>query len=155
LVDDAQAAEVWERLRASQSDPEWRERMDNAAAEFTGAYGTDLLDPTRGGTPESRAREAFEALQRFRARTLGERLGGRGQAAIAAYRAVTLSDLRRGLRAGELLIDVHPAKDTTIIFAVTRDRIAVWGASPIGPVWERMRRMRALVADPTSETPEL
>ncbi len=152
----ARAAACWERMRADQSDPDWRERVDNQAAEFAGAYGIALLDPARGGAPEARARDAFEALQRFRARTLAERVSTPGRSAPAGPPAPTLADLqRRGLHAGELFLDIHAGLDTTIVFAVTRDTIRAWGVSPRGDLADRLQRLRSLVSDPTSETPEL
>jgi tetratricopeptide (TPR) repeat protein len=152
----AHAASYWELLRAAQPDPDWRERTDNMVAEFAGAYGIALLSPARGGSAEARAREAFETLQRFRARTLNERLSAPGRAAPAPPPTPSLAEFqRRGLRSGELFLDVHAGLDTTIVFAVTRDTIHAWGLSPRDDLVGRLRRLRSLVSDPTAETPEL
>lgn len=152
----ARIATRWERLRAAQSDPGWRERIDNAAAEFAGAYGMALLDPARGGTPGSRAREAFETLQRFRARTLGERISASGRSRATAAPSFSLAAFqRRGLRPGEVFVDVQAGRDTTVVFAVTRDTVRAWGASRQDDLAGRLGRLGRLVADPTAETPEL
>lgn len=122
------AARQWERWRAGISDLEWRERSGAGLAELFSEYGLALLAPGRGGAPARRAREAFDALQAFQARTLEERMHGAGLA-VAAMRARVSSDsLRRGvLRDGELLIDAVSSPDTTLVFLVTRAGVVVTG----------------------------
>lgn len=148
------AATSWESMRASQSDPSWRESVDNVARSFVGAYGLALVDSSRGGSAESRAREAFDALQRFRARTLDERVragGGSGSVATIANAVA----LQRALRDDEAFLDIHAANDTTIVFLVMRRTIRSWTAEHSVGLLMRFRRLRDLVSDPTAETGDL
>jgi tetratricopeptide (TPR) repeat protein len=122
------AARQWERWRGGISDLEWRERSGSGLAGLFSEYGLALLDGRRGGTPARRAREAFDALQVFQARTLEERMHGSGLAGAAMRARVTADSLRRGvLREGELLVDVVTSPDTSLAFLVTRGGVAVCG----------------------------
>lgn len=122
------AARQWEQWRSEISDLEWRERSGSGLAELFSEYGLALLDPRRGGTPASRTREAFDALQVFQARTLEERMHGSGLSGAAMRARVSADSLRRGvLRPGELLVDVVTSPDTSLAFLVTRGGIAVCG----------------------------
>ncbi len=144
LVHYRRAAGTWERLRAAPNDLAWREAFDNLPDELYGPLAAALLDPTRGGTAESRVVEAFATLQRFRSRTLEDLL--RGAAGRAQLPRVSLAELQRALRPAEVLLDVFAAPDTTYLFAVTRDGIRVAGTiggTRLGP---RLRRFRDLVA---------
>lgn len=140
------AARQWERWRSGISDLEWRERSGSGLAELFSEYGLALLDPRRGGTPERRTRDAFDALQAFQARTLEERMHGSGLAGAAMRARVTADSLRRGvLREGELLVDVVTSPDTSLAFLVTRRGIAVCGL----PGADRLGRLGADWRDAT------
>jgi len=122
------AARQWERWRAGISDLEWRERSGAGLAELFSEYGLALLAPGRGSTASRRAREAFDALQAFQARTLEERMHGAGLAGAAMRARVSSDSLRRGvLRDGELLVDAVSSPETTLVFLVTRAGVAVTG----------------------------
>jgi CHAT domain-containing protein/tetratricopeptide (TPR) repeat protein len=115
------AANGWERWRSAISDLEWRERSGSGLASLFTEYGLALLDERRGLTPARRAREAFDALQAFQARTLEERMHGAGLAGQAMRHRVTADSLRRGvLRDGELLVDVVATPDTSFAFLLSR-----------------------------------
>jgi CHAT domain-containing protein/tetratricopeptide (TPR) repeat protein len=115
------AARTWERWRTEISDLEWRERQSSRLSDLFAEYGLALLDPRRGLTEARRAREAFDALQAFQARTLEERMHGRGLSGRSMANRVTADSLRRGvLREGELLVDLVATPDTTIAFLVSR-----------------------------------
>ena len=141
-----EAARQWERWRGEISDLEWRERSGSGLADLFSEYGLALLDPRRGGTPARRAREAFDALQVFQARTLEERMHGSGLAGAAMRARVAADSLRRGvLRDGELLVDVVTSPDTSLAFLVTRGGIAVCGL----PGADRLARLGADWRDAT------
>lgn len=118
------AARAWERWRAEISDLHWRERQGSALADLFAQYGLALLDPRRGVPEPRRAREAFDALQVFQARTLEERMHAKGLSGRRASARVTADSLsRRVLRVGELLIDLMATPDTTIAFLVSRQGV--------------------------------
>ena len=138
------AARLWEQLRVAPSDLSWRETFDGAGARLYGPFAAALLDPARGGTPASRVTEAFDALQRFRARTLEDAL--RGREARAAVPRVSLAELQHLLRPGEALLDVFASPDTTFLFAVSPDRIELGEATGSRQLVPRLRRFRDALA---------
>jgi tetratricopeptide (TPR) repeat protein len=115
------AAAFWERWRADISDLEWRERSGAGVAELFAEYGLALLDPRRGGSQVSRARQAFDALQTFQARTLEERMHGVGLAGRGMKSRIGADSLRRSvLHPGELLVDVVSTPDTSFAFLLSK-----------------------------------
>jgi hypothetical protein len=144
-------------------------RHGSGLATLFAEYGLALLDPRRAAGPRVRTREAFDALQAFQARTLEERMHGRGLSAAAMRRRITADSLRRGvLRPGELLVDLIATPDTTIALLASRRglearllpgtrvlerlgadwrAVALTGASP-AIVEAGMRRMAAEVLTP-------
>jgi CHAT domain-containing protein/tetratricopeptide (TPR) repeat protein len=120
------ATSTWEKWRASISDLEWRERQGSGLAGLFAEYGLSLLDSRRRAPESRRIGEAFDALQTFQARTLEERMQGRGLAGAGMRRRVTADSLRRGvLSDGELLVDLVATPDTTFAFLVSRGSIGV------------------------------
>lgn len=144
------AAERWERTRAQPANPAWRDAISGQSTSVYGRYAAILLDPARGGTARTRAESVFAALQPFRARTLEDAVrGGQGRESLPR---VTLEDLQRHvLRAGEIFVDVFPARDTTIVVAVTRDDVLAYGAPAGTTIEDRASRLRALASDPASD----
>ena len=117
----ARASRAWERWRAKISNLEWRERAGSGLAGMFTEYGLALLDARRPVPEARRAREAFDALQVFQARTLEERMHGAGLAGRSMAGRVSADSLRRGvLRPGESLLDLVSTPDTTFAFVVTR-----------------------------------
>ncbi len=126
IVTLTRAARSWERWRAEISDLEWRERAGSGLAGMFSELGLAYLDPRRGLTEERRARQAFDALQTFQARTLEERMQGQGLAARAMVRRVTADSLARDvLRTDEALLDLVATPETTFAFVVTRGAVVV------------------------------
>lgn len=116
----ARGARTWERWRGGISNLEWRERAGSGLAGLFSEYGLALLDGRRAVPESRRAREAFDALQAFQARTLEERMQGQGLAARAMAGRVRADSLRsRVLAPGEALLDLVATPDTTIAFVVT------------------------------------
>lgn len=114
----AAAERLWEQERALPADPEWRERR---GAEAQQLFATEVSLASAGGDLPA----AFAAVQRYKARTLLERILGPGEElpAIAEVPApVTLLHLRREvLRPGEVLLDVLAGTDRGWLFAVSCD----------------------------------
>jgi CHAT domain-containing protein/tetratricopeptide (TPR) repeat protein len=122
------AARTWERWRMEISDLQWREQQGSGLAELFAEYGLALLDPRRPVAAAQRSREAFDALQVFQARTLEERMHGRGLSGRLVQARVTADSLRRGvLLDGELLVDLVATPDTTLAFLVTRSGVSARG----------------------------
>ena len=120
IVTLARASKAWERWRAKISSLEWRERAGSGLAGLFAEYGLALLDARRKAPQAKRAREAFDALQVFQARTLEERMHGAGLAGRSMTARVSADSLRRGvLRPGEALLDLVATPDTTFAFVVT------------------------------------
>jgi tetratricopeptide (TPR) repeat protein len=119
------AARAWERWRSAISDLEWRERRGSGLATLFAEYGLALLDTRRSASASRRAREAFDALQAFQARTLEERMHGRGLSGRGMKTRIRADSLRRVLREGELLVDIVATPDTSFAFLVTRAGLAV------------------------------
>jgi tetratricopeptide (TPR) repeat protein len=143
-------ADLWERWRTTTTDPRWRERYDDFSQRFTGEYAAALLDSTRGLGAEERAREAFDALQRFRARTLTERISAPGNDAPGPLAIADSRAVQTALQSTELLLDVHPSADTTFAFVVTRDHIRAVGLRARATLVPRLARLRDAAADATS-----
>lgn len=118
---------IWEDERALPTDPRWRERR-SAEAQALFALRLDLaLDD--GDTTA-----AFAAAQRFKARTLLERMLGPGAElppASAVPRPVTLDRLQReALRPGEVLLDAVVTPRHSWLFVVTQATCSVRALPP-------------------------
>jgi CHAT domain-containing protein/tetratricopeptide (TPR) repeat protein len=124
LVSLERAEHLWEILRGRPSDPEWREVLGADSRAFVGDLLELLID--LGRTPE-----AFEAAQRFKARTFVERMGGpsfqRSDSANAIVApTVPLSSFQRDvLRSRELYLDAVVGERAGFLFAVTSDSLRV------------------------------
>ena len=115
------ASNAW---RAEISSLDWRERAGTGLAGLYGEYGLALLDPRRKVSEAGRARQAFDALQAYQARTLEERMQGAGLSGRAMFRRITADSLRRTvLRTDETLLDLVATPDTTFAFVVTRSAL--------------------------------
>lgn len=116
------AEELWEQERTLPSDPQWRERRGSEAQKLFGILAASLLQ-------EGDVAGAFAAVQRYKARTLLERMLGPGDELPPAAEVpppVSLAGLRRDvLRPGEVLLDVQAGTEHGRLFAVTRDTFLV------------------------------
>ncbi len=125
------ATETWELERGVPKDPEWREQRGAEARSLRAAVAGLLLEypPERSAT--ERAGAAYDALQRFKARTLFERtLGPLPTAeelpARVVFRPVTAAELRqRVLAEGDLLIDASLGPEVSFLFAITPHELRV------------------------------
>jgi tetratricopeptide (TPR) repeat protein len=141
----------WEVARSGLTDKTWREGLDNIATNFSVPYAALLLDPARGVAAATRVREAFDLLQRFRARTLAERVRGPDAGDAATPEPIDLTTLQsRALRPGEAFLDIYSGPDTTIVFVVTRDRSEASLAVGFGRLGMRLRVLGGLLADPSN-----
>ncbi|MBK6899795.1 MAG: CHAT domain-containing protein [bacterium] len=128
-LDEAQR--LWERERALPADPQWRERR--------GAEAQRLFELRLGLAMErSDPVAAFDAAQRYKARTMLERILGPGEELPVAQEAppITLHDLQAAvLKPGEVLLDVFAGRDRGWLFVVTRDDLLA-RPLPGGDGWE-------------------
>ncbi|MFI5371174.1 MAG: CHAT domain-containing protein [Candidatus Eisenbacteria bacterium] len=144
-------AAQWESWRGTTSDARWRETYDDFSRRFSGEYAAALLDTGRAAGSETRAREAFDALQRFRARTLAERISAPGSDAPPTLEIVDSHAAQRSLAPGELLMDIHATGDTTFVFVLTSGVIRAYGLRAAGSLVPRLRRLRDAAADATTD----
>lgn len=119
-LDSARVA--WESLRGRPSASEWRERRGALARDLI-VETVDLLLAAGPGERAMRTRAAFEALQRYKARTLLERVAGPrgGEQAAAALAPATLARVQAALHDGEVLLDYLVGAGRATVFAVTRN----------------------------------
>jgi CHAT domain-containing protein len=96
-------------------------------------------------------REAFDLLQRVKARALEDRAGPG-----AAPRPVTAAALQRDvLREGELALDVYPAPDSLLVFAITRRTLRVHVIRDVPSVHARIARFAQLVHEQDAQARSL
>jgi CHAT domain-containing protein len=106
----------WEALRGRPSAPEWRERRGALGRDLVVETVDLLLAPGRGHPQNVRA--AFDALQRYKARTLLERAAGPHATALPA--PASLEQVQASLRSDEVLLDYLVGHDRAFVFVVTR-----------------------------------
>ncbi|HTM58439.1 MAG TPA: CHAT domain-containing tetratricopeptide repeat protein [Candidatus Udaeobacter sp.] len=166
LIWFARVTDRWEAWRVGASDPGWREQYDEFARSFAGAYAATLLDSRIGGnavhaadsraSAETRARQAFDVLQQFRARTLADRILDPAQRPAPMPGRIGAGVLQqRVLENGEVFVDLHALKDTTLVFVLTRYAIRAYGIPHDPSLMARMERLRGLIADPAGEAASL
>ncbi len=141
----------WEAWRATTADPGWREKYDDYARRFTGGYAAMLLDPRRPGGATKRAREAFDVLQHFRARTLIERIHDPAAGFDTTLRVTPAVELQqRVLRAGETFVDIHALAETSIVIILTRDTVRAYCLARTEVLIPRLERWRGLLSGPAA-----
>jgi len=151
------ATRVWEEERGLLRDPEWRETRGAWARDlYADLAGLLLTYPPQAGAAE-RSRAAFDRIQRFKARTLRERMLGPAWAATEPERlwpraGVGLDRLQRDvLEPGELLLDAFCGRDTSYLFAVTRQGCRVVTLPGEAALTPRLRLFRDLLAAPATD----
>ena len=140
-----EAAEVWEAERGLPLDPEWREERGSAGRVLFTNLAHSLLEAA-GGDPGP----AFDCLQRFKTRTLIERMLGPGRLleahASEDLSIVTMDRLRDGiLKEGELLLDFHLGPERSMVFGVGRGGAIALELPAEGEISERLLRYRQLL----------
>lgn len=114
----AEAEALWEQERALPTDPQWRERRGAESQQLFGILTASLL-------ADGDVSAAFAAVQRYKARTLLERMLGPGNSLAAGGEVpppVSLAELQdRVLQPGEVLLDVLAGPERGFLFAVTTD----------------------------------
>jgi tetratricopeptide (TPR) repeat protein len=151
----AHATDVWERGRRRASDLEFREMRGAAAPQLMGqAVANALAMGVR--TPAEAHAEAFARLQRFKTRTLLERIAappaaGVDTATIAAAEVGLARFQRDVLRPGELFLEYAVAADTSFLIAVTREDVAAVGLPGGNALQPRIDLALELCASPPGE----
>ncbi|MEZ4386996.1 MAG: CHAT domain-containing tetratricopeptide repeat protein [Candidatus Krumholzibacteriia bacterium] len=130
------AMTAWETSRDLPLDPEWREARGAAGRAISTGWAHDLLD----GDPADpvATATAFSRLQRFKSRTLLERMHGPGRdlatvLAAGADPPASLAEVQSGLDDADLLLDIYLGDDTSLVLAVTRTgcRAVAWPAARV------------------------
>lgn len=135
------ASEVWEADRQVPLDPEWREQR--------GARGrglcTEIIALELEETTDAHIRAAYEQAQRFKTRTLIERMLGPGHKAHARAEShlpahPTLPFVQGEiLRPREIFLDVFLGETGGFLFAITRDTCAVIALAPEAVLDQKLR----------------
>ncbi len=122
-----EAATLWEEERQVPVDMEWREQRGEIGSDISTRIASVMLGNTSAPIENRRISDAFDALQRFKARTLLERISRPGTPIpVLADRSVTVVELQSGLlKQGELLLDIYCGEDRSFLFAVTPDSLRV------------------------------
>ncbi len=145
-------AEVWEAERGLPRDAQWREQRGAAAHFLYCELAAALLAPRDGLSEAERRREAFDQLQRFKARTLQERMLGPGMhvgAPDAGWEAANLERLQgETLRKGELLLDLYLGPECSLLIAVTREDCHALLLPAERLIAPRLRSLHALLMRP-------
>ncbi len=142
-----EGATIWDSERALPRDPEWRERYGISGHLLYTDLALALLAPRPGTEPEARTREAFDRLQRFKSRTLLERMLGDDE-----ERAVlTLTELQSEvLKEDELLLDLYLGPRCSLLFAVTRKVCRAQVLSGEDELVPRLRELHHFLSRPPS-----
>jgi CHAT domain-containing protein/tetratricopeptide (TPR) repeat protein len=125
------ASRLWEAERTRSRDPEWREQMGRTARLLYANLARVMLDHPADLPEDERVRATFNALQRFKARTLRERMLGPSGAVAESLAslpsaAATVDELQqRVLGERELLLDAFLGAKVSFLFAVNRHECRV------------------------------
>jgi tetratricopeptide (TPR) repeat protein len=143
------ASAVWEEERAHAHDPEWRERYGALLRDlmFERAF-LPLAEPGPAAA-DARAREAFNSVQRFKARTLQERMLGWEGATSAITATVSADSLSRSLLDGDVFLECVQGSEGLVLLAITHQRA---GGAAVGSggtrLADRLARLAALLSSP-------
>jgi tetratricopeptide (TPR) repeat protein len=148
------ALDSLEAFRGGISTAEWREAYGQEIARgVIEAARVLLVFPD--SLPRARREEAFfDTMQRFKTRTLLERISEPRFGSAAARerwsgRPATMADLQAVLQPGELVLDFVVGDATSYLFAVTLDTFrSVELPGPASPLAQRIELFRGLVANP-------
>lgn len=139
------ASRTWEEARVLPLDLEWRERRSGTQALSEALILARLAAVGKPVDAVSRVEAAFDAAQRFKARTLAER--ARLNAPVDTVGIVTASRLRREvLREGEVLLDIHVGREVSHAFLLDRDEVLVTRLPGEAALASRLVLLRDLLA---------
>jgi tetratricopeptide (TPR) repeat protein len=143
-----EAARVWEILRGTPRDPEWREARGGSGRSLS----TDLTALLLGDHPTSeRIGQAYQRAQGFKARTLLERMSGPAWDEKGLRHVPTLGQLQGSLLAdGDLLLDFFLGPSRSYLFAITRDSCRVSVLPPEGEIESAARLYYDILQAPRS-----
>jgi len=116
----AEAAGLWERERGAPLDPEWREQRGRTGERLYSSIASLLLADAGPKPGAEVIGEVFDRLQRFKARTLQERMRGPAAAAAAdsVLAAVRLDELQARLAEDDLFLDLYLGRANPVMIAV-------------------------------------
>lgn len=141
---------LWEDHREVPREPRWREQRGALGGEIHLELARLLLREPAQAPVSERRRAAIDLLQRYKARTLLERMLGPDVFDARdprAREAVTLAALQEGiLRDGELLLDFYLGEAGSLLIAASRDSCAVFPLAGRGRLAELTELYLALVA---------
>jgi len=135
---------LWDAARGLPADPEWRERRGADAGElFAHAVAARLAHPAA----------AHALLQRYKARTLLERMLGPGRELPAAAAPVALDEIREALRPGEVLLDAVEAAELTVILGIAADTVITATLPGARARADLLRRLEVALTSPAVADP--
>lgn len=121
------ALQTWETDRRVPLDPDWRaQRTADGRSLFAELLGLHL--EARSSDRDAEVVAAYDLLQRFKARSLRERMQRPATApadSAAAGDATTLAGVRGALTSDEVLLDCFVGPDSSWVFTVSRDACRV------------------------------
>lgn len=143
--------QTWENARGSLRSPLHREAQA-LPSEFATTTAELWLTQVRTGTAQQRTIRAFEAMQRFKGRTLLERGAAvRGLERSAGSWSFSLAALQRsGLRPEEVFLDYQIGRASGYVFVVTTRSIGVHAVPGDDSLRLLVSRFRDLQRDPRS-----
>ncbi len=146
------AGDRWERTAEAVRNAEWYEPIGNSAGQLSVQTAHALLDPRRPGPPQRRAREAFDAVQRFKSRALDWRTRpGTPRRPEALTTAASMQ--QRVLRAGEVFVDAYSTRGRPpIVFVLDRDEVRAYEARAFEDPMSGLRRPLALLGSDDPRT---
>ncbi len=133
----------WERARSGLGTPEWRESLEIWDMRTWGSASGARVAVAPAAGRDAVVREVFDLLQHVKGRTLEERAAGRAAPPVTADALQ-----RRVLRPGELALDFFYARDSLLVFALTRDALRLEVIHGIDALEGRADRLAGLAADP-------
>ena len=149
LANYSEAVDIWEKVRSLPTDPAWRELRGTVAGSlFAQAAALLMEDPNR-------TEEAWSLVQRYRARTLQERMNGPETIAVSAIPVPDLSIFRRQiLRPGEVWLEIVEGKRSSVMFCITPDTIQAGLLPGRQQTQPRMQRLGDVVTSRDLSEPE-